>query len=437
MTAIPRGRAARTAKLARLPLGYAGRAAAGLGRRIAGQSSEEVSAEMAAKAAEQLFNVLGELKGGAMKLGQALSVFEAAVPEHLSAPYRDALTKLQRDAPPMRPQQVHRVLDQQLGTSWRERISEFNDAPAAAASIGQVHKARWSDGRDVAVKIQYPGADEALRSDLRQIARLAPLFKPLAPGTDIRSLVEELTERSVEELDYRLEADNQRAFARAFNDSPYIRIPKVVASAPKVMVTEWIEGAPLSRIIAGGSAVQRSHAAQLLAEFALSSPALVSLIHTDAHPGNFMILDDGRLGVIDFGAVVPLPGGFPTELTKMIQLAVAERYGDLIGHMAEAGFLAGERAPDVDDLAQFLHPLLEPLRTDSFTFSREWMQAVAAQYSDWRGSEFRTARTFTMPAQFMMLHRVLLSTVAVLCQLDAHVPFGQIVRQWVPEAVIQ
>ncbi|MBB3035691.1 ABC1 kinase family protein [Hoyosella altamirensis] len=435
MTAIPRGRAARTAKLARLPLGYAGRAAAGLGRRIAGQSSEEVSAEMAARAAEQLFNVLGELKGGAMKLGQAMSVFEAAVPEHLSAPYREALTKLQRDAPPMRPQQVHRVLDQQLGTSWRDHVSEFDEIPAAAASIGQVHKARWADGREVAVKIQYPGADEALRSDLRQIGRLAPLFKPLAPGTDIRALVDELTARSVEELDYRLEADNQRTFAEAFADSPYIRIPKVVASAPKVIVTEWIEGLPLSRVIAGGSAVQRSHAAQMLTEFALSSPALTSMIHTDAHPGNFMILDDGRLGVIDFGAIVSLSGGFPPELTKMIALAVGEHYGELLDHMVEAGYLAAERSPETEDLAEFLHPLLEPLRAESFTFSREWMQRVAAQYSNWRGNEFRTARTFTMPAQYMMLHRVLISTVAVLCQLDAHVPFGQIVRQWVPEAV--
>src|SRR5699024_828565 len=171
---IPRRNAARTAKLASLPLGVAGRAAAGLGRRMSGQTADEINADLAAKAADQLFTVLGELKGGAMKLGQAMSVFEAAMPDELAGPYREALTKLQRDAPPMTAHAVHRVLDQQLGTKWRSRFTRFDDEPTAAASIGQVHRAVWSDGRPVAVKIQYPGADEALRSDLRQLRRLTP-----------------------------------------------------------------------------------------------------------------------------------------------------------------------------------------------------------------------------------------------------------------------
>src|SRR5699024_1449993 len=168
---IPRHGAARTAKLASLPLGIAGRAAAGLGRRLGGHTAEEINADLAERAAEQLFAVLGELKGGAMKLGQAMSVFEAAMPDELEGPYREALTKLQRDAPPMSPAAVRTVLDHQLGTGWRTRFAEFDDTPAAAASIGQVHRAVWSDGREVAVKLQYPGADEALRADLRQLRR--------------------------------------------------------------------------------------------------------------------------------------------------------------------------------------------------------------------------------------------------------------------------
>ena len=167
MSDIPRRTAARTAKLASLPLGVAGRAAAGWGRRLAGGNSDEISAQMMARSAEQLFAVLGELKGGAMKFGQALSVFEAAVPDELAGPFRESLTKLQHAAPPMPTRDVHRMLAEQFGRRWPERFREFDDTPAAAASIGQVHRAVWQDGREVAVKVQYPGAEEALRSDLR------------------------------------------------------------------------------------------------------------------------------------------------------------------------------------------------------------------------------------------------------------------------------
>lgn len=282
--AMPRRAAARTAKLASLPLGIAGRAVGGWGRRLTGQSAEEVNATLSAKAAEQLFEVLGTLKGGAMKFGQALSVFEAAVPDEMAAPYREALTKLQSAAPPMPARQTHRVLAEQLGRSWRERFTEFSDEPAASASIGQVHRAVWHDGREVAVKVQYPGADEALRSDLRQLQRLSRVFQAFVPGTDVKPLLAELADRMDEELDYRSEAENQRGFAKAFDGDDQVLVPKVVASAPKVVVTEWISGTPLARIIADGTTEQRNEAGRLLAEFHYSSPVRAHLLHSDPHP---------------------------------------------------------------------------------------------------------------------------------------------------------
>src|SRR6201991_3561230 len=257
VTDIKRGRAARNAKLAGLGAGMAARAALGVGKRLTGRSRDEVNAELMDKAANKVFTLLGELKGGAMKVGQALSVREAAIPERYGKPYREALTKLQREAPPLPAAKVHRVLDAQLGTKWRERFSSFEDTAVASASIGQVHKAVWSDGREVAVKIQYPGADEALRADLKTMQRMVGVVKQLAPGADVQGVVDELIERTEMELDYRLEADNQRAFAKAYEGDPHFLVPHIVASAPKVVVQEWIDGTHMAEIIRDGTVAQR------------------------------------------------------------------------------------------------------------------------------------------------------------------------------------
>src|ERR1700694_2342431 len=284
VTDIKRGRAARNAKLASLPLGFAVRASLGFGKRLTGKSWDEVNAELMEKAANQLFTVLGELKGGAMKVGQALSVMEAAIPDEFGEPYREALTKLQKDAPPLPAAKVHRVLDAQLGTKWRDRFSSFDDAPVASASIGQVHKAVWSDGREVAVKIQYPGADEALRADLKTMQRMVGLLKQLSPGADVQGVVDELIERTEMGLDYRLGGGQQRAFAKAYHDDPHFVVPAIVASAPKVVIAEWIDGIPMSHIIAKGTVEQRDRCGTLLAELTYGAPQRVQMMHGDAHP---------------------------------------------------------------------------------------------------------------------------------------------------------
>src|ERR1700722_3232583 len=172
---LPRWAFTRTAKLATLPVGLAGRTALGLGKRIGGRPAELVATEIQQRTAEQVFRVLGEPKGGAMKFGQALSIFEAALPPELAGPYRATLTKLQESAPPLPASTVHRVLAADFGTDWRDSFQSFDDQPAAAASIGQVHRAVWQDGRKVAVKVQYPGAGKALLNDFTQLARLGRL----------------------------------------------------------------------------------------------------------------------------------------------------------------------------------------------------------------------------------------------------------------------
>jgi predicted unusual protein kinase regulating ubiquinone biosynthesis (AarF/ABC1/UbiB family) len=204
-------------KLAALPLGIAGRTTIGIGKRLGGRPAELVAAEIQQRTADQVFRVLGELKGGAMKFGQALSIFEAALPENLVSPYRATLTRLQEAAPPLPAATVHRVLADAMGHDWRDRFLAFDDNAAAAASIGQVHRAVWHDGRETAVKIQYPGAGDALLGDLAQIARLGRIFGAFMPGLDTKPLLGELRARVAEELDYCLEGAAQQAFADAFD----------------------------------------------------------------------------------------------------------------------------------------------------------------------------------------------------------------------------
>ncbi|TKJ29356.1 ABC transporter ATP-binding protein [Blastococcus sp. CCUG 61487] len=429
---MPRGSVSRTARLASLPLGAAGRATLGLGKRLSGQSSDAVAAELQQRTAEQLFAVLGQLKGGAMKLGQALSVFEAAVPEEVAAPYREALVKLQEEAPPMAVRTVHAVLAEQLGGTWRRRFADFDDQPAAAASIGQVHRATWKDGRDVAVKIQYPGAATALMADLNQLSRFARLFATLFPGMDVKPLIAELRARVVEELDYSLEADAQRAFAAAYAGDPQIVVPRVVASAPKVIVSEWLEGTPLSRIIAGGSREQRNRSGTLLATLHFSGPQRAGLLHADPHPGNFRLLDDGRLGVIDFGATARLPDGHPEPIGRLLRWSLEGRADEVLADLRAEGFVLPGTTVDPQAVLAFLRPMLEPVASPRFHFTRAWMQEQAARISDPRSDMTRLGRQLNLPPAYLLIHRVTIGSIGVLCQLDAEGDFRSILEEWLP-----
>jgi predicted unusual protein kinase regulating ubiquinone biosynthesis (AarF/ABC1/UbiB family) len=376
---IPRRAVSRTARLAGLPLGFAGRTALGFGKRITGVAGDVVSAEVQQRTAEHLFKVLGQLKGGAMKFGQALSVFESALPEELAGPYRQALTRLQEAAPPLPAATVHRVLADAFGPRWESRFVDFDDEPAAAASIGQVHRAVWKDGsragRPVAVKVQYPGAGDALLSDLGQLSRLAGLFNVLHPGLDVKPLVAELRERITEELDYELEAAAQRAFAGAYAGDDEIVVPGVVASSPRVLVTEWLDGTGLSTVISSGTTAMRDRAGTLLATLHFSAPQRAGLLHADPHPGNFRILDDGRLGVMDFGAVARLPDGLPEPIGRLVRLALAGDAPALYDGLVDEGFIKPDLDIDAPAVLDFLRPMLEPIAVDEFQFTRAWLPA--------------------------------------------------------------
>ncbi len=429
---IPRNSVSRTAKLAGLPIGLAGRTAVGIGKRLGGRSAEIVAQEIQQRTADQVFRVLGELKGGAMKLGQALSIFEAALPPELAEPYRATLTRLQESAPPLPAATVHRVLEADFGPDWRSRFTSFDDTAAAAASIGQVHRAVWADGRPVAVKIQYPGAGKALVNDFTQIARLGRLFGLLMPGLEVKPLLDELRDRVAEELDYSLEARAQRGFAAAYAADPDIYVPAVVEGTEHVLVTEWMNGTPLSQIISDGTKDQRDRAGILLTRFLFSGPARAGLLHADPHPGNFRLLDDGRLGVLDFGAVDRLPDGLPPIFGRLLRI-MHDPDPDVAAVESELranGFLRPGISVDLDVLRDFLAPLAEPSAVDTFKFSREWLRSEAARVTEVTTSNI--SRKFNVPPSYVLIHRVSTAGIGVLCQLECEGPFRGEVLRWVP-----
>ena len=251
------------------------------------------------------------------------------------------------------------------------------------------------------------------------------------PGLEVKPLLAELRDRVAEELDYRLEAAAQEAFAAAYAADPDVCVPRVVSVSDHVLVTEWLDGTPLATIIADGTTAQRDRAGIMLIRFLFSGPARVGLLHADPHPGNFRLLADGRLGVLDFGAVDRLPDGFPPIFGTMLRLM--HEGGDLAkleDELRSHGYLRDGVSVDLTALRAFLTPLAEPSRAESFRFSREWLRTETMQASALRSSS--VLRRLNLPPSYLPIHRVLASGLGVLCQLECEVPFRAEVLRWMP-----
>ena len=450
---LPAGGLRRTGRLAALPLRHAARTAA-----VATRLSRVAADQVAARTADQLFGTLGELKGGAAKLGQAMSVFEAAMPEEVAAPYRAALRRLTDAAPPMPAEAAHRVIAADLGTAfgpgWRERLVAFDDTPRAAASIGQVHRGRWRDdhGRivEVAVKVQYPGVGQALRSDLRQARLLARVMARLT-RLNVTGLADELALRIVEELDYVREGRVQSEAAAAFADRvpkeialaraagvrepqgrTRVKVPAVYAATPRVLITGWLDGVSLSTLLDGrtdllpegwrelspGDAADQ--AARLLGHAIYAPAACAGWMHADLHPGNFLLLPGGRLGMLDFGAVATTPGGIPAPFGQLAGAVLAGDGPTAVRLARRVGALAPGLEPDPRLVVELLHPIVATAAADTFTYSRPWLRGLMAHFTEPRFAP--ALRNLTPPREYALVWRATLSAAALFAQLGATVP---------------
>jgi predicted unusual protein kinase regulating ubiquinone biosynthesis (AarF/ABC1/UbiB family) len=440
----------RTLRLLSLPLGAATLGVEGLVRRGLGQDRDEVTRRQRQRTVARTRRVLGELKGGALKAGQLLSTVEALFPADPEQSWREALTSLQESNPGMPWSDAESVLRRELGPGWRDLFEEFDERPSASASIGQVHRAVWRERRvEVAVKVQYPGMREAILSDVRAFSVASRAAALVARGVAMPPLVAELRTRLLEELDYRREAGNQQRFAAAYScedperdpdgdpdGDPYGHseavVPRVVHATSRVLVQAWLDGVPLAHVATHGARAQRDRLGELYQRFLLSGPARCGLLHTDPHPGNFRLLDDGRLGVLDFGSCLELPGGLPRTFGRLITALLAGDDEDVLRALREEGLVRPGARLEVAKLRDYLAPFSEPARHERFHYTRDWLKGQFARVNDPRNPEFAVALQLTIPPEQLFTHRVWLGIVGVLAQLDAEVPVRPELRRWLP-----
>ena len=289
-----------------------------------------------------------------------------------------------------------------------------------------------ADGREVAVKVQYPGIREALAADLRAVSVATRLAGVVARGMALPPLVGELRRRLVEELDYEREAAAQRRFGDYWNGRPEVAVPQVVRASPRVLVSTWLDGTPFARLPATADEEVRDRAGRLYQHFLVSGPELVGLLHTDPHPGNFRLTPDGRLGVLDFGSTLPMPGGLPPTFGRLIRALLAGDPDEVLVRLRADGFVRPRARLDTAALMDYLSPFSEPARHEVFTFSRSWLRQEFGRVNDPRDPDFAVALQLTMPAEQLFTHRVWLGMVGVLCQLHATVPVRPVLARWLP-----
>ncbi len=433
---IPTSRVRRTATVATLA---ASEAVKQFGTRAANvtrgeEASEEAMARRQLETAKQIVAVLGTMKGAAMKLGQVMSFLDVGlVAEEHREEFQQELAKLRDAAPTVSFKQMRRVIEDDLEAPITEIFASLEEEPIAAASIGQVYRATLADGRAVAVKVQYPGVAAAVRADLQNLDMIMRVLKRMTPGLDAKAIAEEIKERIVEELDYELEAQNQRSLARIFAGHPFIVVPEVISSLSRerVLVSEFVAGVGFEELKHRPQA-ERDRIGEIVFRFFLGCLYRHRQFSGDPHPGNFLLLDDGRMAFLDFGLFKRLATE-PVELELACQRAVVENdAAALHALLAQSGFLPEPERVDREQLLQFIRDAVWWYTTSDqeVQLTPEIATQVMIESSDPRSSHFREMRHQDMRPEHLFGRRMEVLTLAVLSQLRARANWHRIAREW-------
>ncbi len=396
------------------------------------QRKAELDEEFQLRTAQEVVETLGNMKGALMKLGQMISYLHEGLPE----PVREAMAQLQADAPPMAPELAAGVVRAELGDSPETLFAQWDERPLAAASIGQVHRAQLHDGRWVAVKVQYPGVDEAIKADLASLPQFFGLISMMAKGLDPAPLVEELQTRLAEELDYTLEATNQRAFADAYRGHPFIHIPDVVDSlcTQRVLTTELAQGARFDEVL-NWDEHQRSLAGEAIYRFVFRSLHLLDAFNGDPHPGNYLFRPDGKVTFLDFGLVKHFSPKAIESFQHMTSAMVTEpnpqRYRAAI---EAAGFLRpGAPVTDEQVVEYFGHFYEFLLDRDAVTsFGGQYAAETVGRYFDFNGPFKDVIQHADMPPEYVLIQRINLGLYALLGRLGARAPWRRVSEELWP-----
>jgi predicted unusual protein kinase regulating ubiquinone biosynthesis (AarF/ABC1/UbiB family) len=432
---IPTSRVGRSAKLGGLAAGQAIRQAGTMAANVT-RTKEGRDAALERRhieAAEQIVTALGTMKGAAMKVGQVLSFLDVGVvPEEYREEFQRKLAALRDAAPTVTFKDMRKLIERQLESRLGEVFAEFDEEPIAAASIGQVYRAKLRDGREVAVKVQYPGIAAAVRADLQNLGMILRLVKTIAPGLDPKAIGDEIRERIEEELDYELEAANQRSLARIFRGHPFIVVPNVITSLSheKVLVSEFVEGAGFETIRSYPQA-ERDRFAEILFRFYFGCLYRHHEFSGDPHPGNSMLLADGRVAFFDFGLFKRMPAG-AVELEVNTLRAVIEGDAETIMRLgAEVGFFPQPERFNPELVLEHFRAASAWYTVDAeVELTPEMATQVMIDMSDPRSEYFGQLRHESAPPDHLFGRRMELLTLAVISQLRARGNFHRIAREW-------
>ncbi|MEA2272619.1 MAG: hypothetical protein QOI98_1327, partial [Solirubrobacteraceae bacterium] len=417
----------------------AGQAAKQMGTRAANlaRSDDKAAAALSRRqveTAEQIVTALGHMKGAAMKLGQVMSFLDVGlVPEEYREEFQRKLGELRAAAPTVAFEDMRGVIEDEFEDPLDDVFESFDTEPIAAASIGQVYRARLRDGREVAVKVQYPGVAAAVRSDMQNLGMILRLMKRVAPGLDARGMADEISERIGEELDYELEAQNQRALARIFRGHPFIFVPDVVTSLSRerVLVTEFVHGTGYEEL-KGGAQATRDRLGEIIFRFFFGCMYRHHQFSGDPHPGNFLLMEDGRVAFLDFGLFKRIDPAVAELELELQRVGISGDGGRLIETLHGAGFISDPSRYDPDGILAQFHDVTWWYTTDEeIQLEPEIATQVIIDMSDPRSRYFSQMRHETLPPDHLFGRRLEMLTLAVLSQLRSRANWHRIAREWI------